>query len=333
MRISLALFAALSFALATSAVGATQTTYRAAIYAIRDDGTNRRLIALPEPAVPYLVRSPGGHSILYTREIDGVWALFAAERSGANPVRLTPPELPVSEYPSGAFSPDGRMIAFSTFVECGYRCYVSTLHVVRRDGSDLRLLAHDAAGPSWASDSRRLAYGGSRLSYGLARAIYVTNLETGKTRVVARGIVNQALWAPRGERIAYWANRRGFGVACFVNADGSRRRCAYGRSATHFVWSRDAERLAFKQAHPRKLAFVDSDARRVRSLGYHGRLAFPAAWSPDGRRLAFDNGSGSVLVLGIDRPKDAVNLIPDLASDVRWRGRELSYVVTRAESP
>ena len=327
-----ALLMTLSGVVATATSGAASTTQGAAIYAIRDDGTHRRLIAQPEPPVPYLIRSPGGHSILYTREIDGVWSLFASERSGANPVRLTPPNLPATTYPSGAFSPDGRNIAFTTIGGCRDRYCDSSVYLVRRDGSGLRLLAADAASPSWAPDSRRLVYAGSRVLGRLFRAIYVTDVETNGRVRVAQGTVERPLWAPRGERLAYWANRRGYGVACFVNADGSRRRCAYGRSATHFVWSRDGRRLAFKQAHPRKLAFVDSDARRVRSLGNHGRWAFPVAWSPDGRRLAFHD-SGSVLVLRIDRPKQSVNLIPEDAFDVRWRGRELSYVVTRRVSP
>jgi Tol biopolymer transport system component len=333
MKVILGSVAFAVLALAASAGGATEATYRAAIYAIRDDGTNLRLIAQPEPAVPYLVRSPGGRSILYARQVDGVWALFAADRSGSNPVRLSPPNLPVTDFPTGAFSPDGRMIAFTSFVSCGFRCYRATLYLVRRDGSDLRLLAENAAQPSWASDSRRLAYGGSLVSYGAPRAIYVTDVESKETTRVAKGDVARPVWAPRRERIAYTANR-GYGVACFVNADGSRRRCTRGHSLTHLVWSRDGRRVAFKQAHPRRLGFVDSYAQRVRYLGYHGRWARPAVWSPDGKRLAFltdidESPLVSVRVLRIATPKRSVRIIDDsglIDSELRWRGREISYV-------
>jgi Tol biopolymer transport system component len=328
-------FAALSGTLIAATPAATHVTYRAAIYGVRDDGTGRRLIALPEPAVPYLVRSPGGRSILFAREVGGVWALFAADRSGANAVRLTPPLLPVTDYPRGAFSPDGRMIAFTTFVECGFRCVRYSLYVVRRDGSDLRLLAENAAAPSWAPDSRRLVYGGLRVSYGAAQAIYVTDVETNETTLVAQGAVDLPLWAPRGERIVYTANR-GYGVACFVNADASQRRCTRGHSLTGLLWSRDGRRVAFRQANPRRLGFVDSNARRVRYLGYHGRQARPAAWSPDGRRLAFQVAEspnyGSVRVLRIDKPRRSLAVIDEMnnfVGDVRWRGRELTYVVSR----
>jgi Tol biopolymer transport system component len=335
MRIS-ALLAAISFALATSAASATHTTYRAAIYAIRDDGTGLRLIAQPEPAVPDLVRSPGGRSILYLKEVDGGWALFAADNSGANAVRLTPPGLPVTW---GTFSPDGRMIAFDTLVGCGFRCQRRTLYVVRRDGSDLRPLAADAGVGSWAPDSRRLAYGGSRDSWpGGAHAIYVTNVKSNKTTRVARGNVGWPQWAPRGERIAYLVND---GIPCFVNADGSRRRCTRGPRREGLVWSRDGTRVAFQQVNPAngrtRLGFVDSDARRIRYLGYH--RGYPAAWSPDGKRLAFvtslyDSGPEELRVLRIAAPRRSVSVIDDpdlLGRDFRWRGREISFVVSRPE--
>jgi Tol biopolymer transport system component len=332
------LLTALSGVVATVTSGSTQISYRAAIFAIRDDGRERRLVSQPEPAVPYLVRSPGGHSILYTREVDGVWTLFAAERSGANAVRLTPPEVPVGSYPSGAFSPDGRNIAFTTSVDCGYRCFDSSVYVVRRDGSGLRLLSADAGWPSWAPDSRRLVYAGSRGLGRLFRNIYVTDIERNGRMMVAHGTVERPTWAPRGERIVYWANVGGYGVACFVNADGSRRRCTRGNSLTWLVWSRDGKWVAFKQATPRKLGFVDSDARRVRYLGNHGRWARPAAWSPDRRRLAFfpGDGRGSVRAISIDRPKHSVGLIDEQGSDLsdlRWRGREISYVISRPVNP
>jgi Tol biopolymer transport system component len=334
------LVAALSGTIAAAMPGATNVSFRAAIYSIRDDGTGRRLIARPEPAVARLVRSADGYSILYARDVNGVVALFAADTFGENAVRLTPPDLSATIYPGGVFSPDGRMIAFSSFVDCGYRCYHSAIYVVRRDGSGLRLLAENAAEPSWASDSRRLAYGGLRGTYGSSRGIYVADIESNRRRLVARGRVDRPVWAPRGERIAYTANLRGYGVACFVNADGSRRHCTRGHSLTSLVWSRDGKRVAFRQANPRRLGFVDSDARHIGYLGDHGRHARPAAWSPDGRRLAFWFGSygsfgGVVRVLRIAAPERSLRVVNEggALADLRWRGREISYVVTGREEP
>jgi Tol biopolymer transport system component len=322
------------------AMSATETPYRAAIYSIRDDGTGRRLIAEPEPPVPILIRSPGGRSIVFTRQVNGEFALFAADTTGADAVRLSPPGLSVA-LDQTAISPDGRTVAFSSFVPCNWRCTHYTLYAVNRDGSGLRLLSDKAYQPSWASDSRRLAYAGQNENAG----IYVKDVQSNATTHVAWGRVDRPVWAPLGERIAYtWSP--GFGRACFVNADGSRRRCTRGTqrrsrgSLTSLVWSRDGKRIAFRESTQR-LGFVDSDARRMRYLrGNHGQHARPAAWSPDGRRLAYWFGSygsygGLVYVVRLDAPTRPRRVVQEdgRLTDLRWRGRQISYVVIRRESP
>jgi Tol biopolymer transport system component len=318
---------ALSGVIATATPGSTHATYRAAIYEISEDGKGHRLVAQPEPPVNDLVRSPGGLSILFLRQVDGVWALFAADRSGENAVRLSPPG--VSASLEAAYSPDGRQIAFSTHVDCGFRCARHSLHVVSRDGSGLRLLAEHGASPSWASDSRRLAYNGPG-------GIHVIDTATTVSTIVASGY--RPTWAPRGERIALNATRGGHGVACFVNADGSRLRCTRGRSLMSLVWSRDGKRVAFWQPTPQRLGIVDSNARHIRYLGNHGESARPAAWSPDGKRLAFRFGFQSgyfraLYVLRLAAPARPARILvePGFVSDVGWRGRFLSYVAIREE--
>jgi Tol biopolymer transport system component len=333
MKVGLALLlVTVGCAVCAAAMSATEPPYRAAIYSVRDDGSARRLIAQPEPPVADLIRSPGGRSILFTREIDGDFALFAAETSGANAVRLSPPGLSVT-LDRTAVSPDGRTVAFSSFVACGWRCTLYALHVVNRDGSGRRRVAEHATWPSWAPDSRRFAY----TSQG---EIHVHDIATQETTLVAPGLADRPVWAPRGERIAYtW--HRGHSHACFVNADGSRRRCTRGRSLTTLVWSRNGSRVAIRQATPRRLGFVDANARRIRYLGYHGRDARPAAWSPDGKRLAFWLGShgtdsSRVDVLRLAAPRRAEQVIGEgdaYLHDLRWRGRSITYVAAWREQP
>lgn len=309
---------------------APTTTFRAAVYAVRTDGSGRVLLAEPDPAVPNLARSRGGRSILFNRIIDGDVALFAADLSGANAIRLTPKGVSAS-FATAAFAPDGRSIAFTSYVVCGFRCARYTLQLVARDGSGLRVLAEESGWPSWSPDGTRLAYDGRD-------GISVLDLRTDETTVVAPRPGGPS-WAPRGERIAYYAVEGGYGVACFVDADGSDRVCTHGHSLTSLTWSRDGMRVAFRQATPRRLGIVNPNTARVRYLGYRGRMARPAAWSPDGRRLAYWFGSygsfsGNVFVLNVAEPRRPRKLFTEgtgWMSDLRWRAGGLTYVAIRPE--
>ena len=326
------LLASVSGAGASAAPDSTDPTYRVAIYSIRDDGTGRRLVAQPDPPVTNLVRSPDGRSILYAKEPekpDGDWALVLAENSGANPVRLSPAGVSATFDPRPAFSPDGQQIAFSTFVGCGFRCAHYTLHVVDRDGTNLRLVG-EGAQPSWSSDGRRFAYTGMN-------GIYVHDTESNVSTQIAPGY--RPVWAPRGQRIAFNRTMKGYGVACLVNADGSRIRCAQRHSRSAFVWARDGKRVAFRQATPLRLGVMDSDARLIRYLGNRGRQARPAAWSPNGKQLAYlYNGYrfNWAYLLRVDRPSRPVRVISEPNSyflDLRWQGRTLTYVVSQLQAP
>jgi dipeptidyl aminopeptidase/acylaminoacyl peptidase len=194
----------------TAASGEPQVTYRAALYAVRGDGSGDQLLVEPDPSVSAFVRSPSGRSILFdVRSDDGAGALFAAERSGANPVRLSPPG--ISAFLSGAaFSPDGQTVAFSSVVECGWRCARFTLYLVGRDGTGLRQIADgmfESPSPSWSPDGQRLAYSAAVYTTSGLASIQVVDVRDLRTTLVGWG--NRPKWAPRGERIAYTGIRGG----------------------------------------------------------------------------------------------------------------------------
>jgi dipeptidyl aminopeptidase/acylaminoacyl peptidase len=306
---------------ATAASGGASSASRAGIYSVYPDGTDKRLDALPEPPLTYFVRSPDGRTVLFKREVDGVLALFAAEPTGANPVRLTPPEIHIGPGFSDItpFSPDGGRVAFGSF---------EGLYVVAIDASNLRRVADSGGEPSWAPGGRRFVY---ETVEGGGGAVYVADLKSQRTTYVARGTRPQ--WAPRGSRIAYSAVKGGYGVACFVNADGSRRRCTHGHSLTTLLWSPDAKRVAFRQSYPSQLGTVDPSARHFRYLGDYGR-GRPVAWSSTGKRLAVSYGSGGaysrfVDVVSLDRRMKPVRAVEEQVAafrDFRWRDGRISYV-------
>jgi Tol biopolymer transport system component len=327
---------ALGLALTSGVAGASTTGQGpgGAIYSVRDDGTDLRLVAQPQIPARTFVRSPGGGSIAYVADVNGVSALFAADVTGANPVRLTPSTV----EPQGAgetISPDGRSVAFVGTGGCGDMCRRSGVFVVGRDGTNLRFLEEGARQPAWAPESHRLAYSGSN-------GVTVADLATGRTTVVGAPHGYSPRWAPRGDRIAYGVTLHGYAAACTVLADGSRQRCTHGYSFGSLVWAQDGRHIAFRQSNGR-LGTMDAYARHLRrfSVFTSKRLrwaARPVAWSPDGTRLAYSFGSsdyyfyGGVYVIRVVAPKKrALRVVrapgPQYLSDIRWRGRRISYVV------
>ena len=327
-----AALAAVAFAVAASSGAAAERADgpRLAIYDIRPDGTGRRLVALPDPPISNLLRSPDRKRILFARFDEGKSTLYVADLSGANPVRLTPDS---GFYGGAAFSPDGRKVAFSSYTVCGVRCQVSSLHAVNVDGSDLHRVAERGESPSWSPDGRRLAYRGSS-------GVHVVRATGEDDRVIGRNGLSPA-WAPRGRRIAYIGFRGGYGVPCFVNADGSGRRCLRGLSAVwRFVWSPDAKRVAFAQAPQGWLVVYGADGRVVRRFKDQVNRPRPLAWSPDGRRIAYSysephDAPSQIFVRPVARQSSPRRVTSESRDggfvwqfgEVRWDPGRISYVI------
>lgn len=310
--------------------GTASETYSAAIYSVRPDGHGRRLVARPDPPVPYFARSPDGTRIAFVRSDNG--SVYVSEPSGANPVQVTAPQ---SGYGSPVFSPDGTKLALTTpGTPCGPRCVtLGSVHVVGTDGDGLHRVATEGGSPSWSPDGRRIAYRGPL-------GIYVVGVDGGTSRLVGRdGRLH--VWAPRGQRIAYIGSKGGYGVPCFVNADGSRRRCMRGFSAVWSpVWSPEARRIAFTYVGKKsQLAVVGTDGHGLRRFAVRAERPRPLAWSPDGTRLVYEDSFRVqrffVRSVAARAPSTLVASAPPrgrLTEDVRWRAGRISYVVYERQS-
>lgn len=248
--------------------------------------TGPQKLLLARPAAPGLVRLRVPH-VGFTadwsrdgRSLSVTWGTFfkttdVLERNGSLRFRL-------GQATAAAWSPDGRTLAYVRAFRFGRP--PDAVHLVDADGADDRTLA-DGERPSWSPDGRRLAFSdGSR--------IRTIGADGRKRRLVAaperpvNGLIfADPRWSPRGEEIAFRAQRGAVSELLAVHPDGSGERRITAADVQDFRWSPDGRRLAVELLH--RVGVVAVRGGRVRLLrGDGGRTFFPR-WSPDGRWLAY----------------------------------------------
>lgn len=152
--------------------------------------------------------APGGRQIVY-------WAapgsLIILHADGTKHVIATG-----ANADGPAWSPDGRLIAFSRCTSYASGC---SLWVVRPDGTGLRRLTDgtlNATAPSWSPDGRRLVFEANGGVWTIRR--YEPRIRSHPQRLVESGAGPS--WSPDGTQIAF---ARGDGVYV-VDRDGSKPR-------------------------------------------------------------------------------------------------------------
>jgi Ca2+-binding RTX toxin-like protein len=136
------------------------------------------------PGIPIGVRSPDWTHVAYTKDV-GWLAASAVDGSGEH--------LLGKGGHDPAWSPDSSRIAFVASD--------GSLDVIRADGTGLVTVASHASGPSWSADGKQLAYvTGTHIrvvaSDGSGPMIEVTPGNASP--------VSDPVWAPTGDRIAFW---------------------------------------------------------------------------------------------------------------------------------
>jgi Tol biopolymer transport system component len=217
------------------------------------------------------------------------------------------------------WSPDSRRLAFVFFVGCTvsqpYPCNIYDLWTVDRGGTRLAHVALHARTPSWAADSKRLAFVGNVDRFS-GDAIQVGNPDGSGSRAIVAG--SNPVWAPHGDRILYVARDRGLSL---IDAATRRHRLVYRRpgtptifafSADAVAWAPDASRFAFIVADPPSsngpngvgvtpgqrtvVLYVEAAGGGPATAVVRGTLPVQAtlpAWSPNGREIAYVQTSAS----------------------------------------
>ncbi|MEP6909402.1 MAG: hypothetical protein ABI896_03090 [Actinomycetota bacterium] len=275
------------------------------IYSIGEDGS--RLSPLLPPGrwfAPVLV-SRDGNTIVYLGHPErDVPAIYVSRADGSGFHRL------VRKGLDPAFSPDGRLIAFTTG---------RGIWVVGIDGRGLRrLTSRDDKAFDWSPNGKALVFvrAIAKNPYGGGRYAVVVQPLRGKAHVIVRIGKNeddnqelyQPKWSPSGRWIAYLNvedNRRKNGLTV-VRPNGKHRHRVVlgtgdaldGGDELTFAWSPDGRGLAYENGSALNYILPSGKSHKI-SAHAQG----PVVWSPDGRRLVFvvrAGGPGDIAVARAD---------------------------------
>lgn len=216
-------------------------------------------------------------------------------------------DLPGQSVLAPAWSPDGKLIAFSSMNSCEpYFCADLDLWLVKPDGTGLREIAKNFVQPwrpLWSPDGTRLLLGQVRNPYGEIDSLVVLRLADGQRIDLGRenlSMFEDWSWSPDGRRVTYIASN-GNGTHAYVEGAGGRGRRLLVRNSLRAQWSPAGGRIGVITRFQRgySLATIPAEGGRPRKVG----RADEFAWDPLGRRLALFSGLHPVAVIGADGRK------------------------------
>lgn len=244
--------------------------------------------------------------------------IYLMNANGSGKLRLT--HGPNADN-SPAFSPDGKLIAFSRETRGGIDTGGIHIRVIGVDGGGEERLTRGRVvdtDPAWSPDGERIAFTRTRVRFHpdedafsvLSQGIYVMDANgTGVRQLTAGRRDAHPAWSPDGERIAFG---RGTGI-WVMKPDGSgeikltRGPEFQGVEAISASFSPDGERIAFlgapKGARTRVVRVMSadgSDAAPLKNRPRTGLNPSAPAWSPDGRRIAFVGERDGIYVMNSD---------------------------------
>jgi TolB protein len=275
--------------------------------------------------------SPDSKRLLINVSFRNLWDVWEADLEGGFRNLISHP----GADGGGAYSPDGRRIAFHSSRDNSNAVYVAA------DGGIPRRLTRDGRDwePMWSPDGRRIAF--ARYPDGVMGVnahLYVVPSDGGaavRISTVECGRSREPAWSPDGRWIAF-SGRVDTGSDIYVvSADGKKeRRLPTGPGDDGFPrWSPDGSRIVYTGYHR-----TDTDARAdiwtirpdgadPRQLTRDGRSWAPD-WSPDGRAIAYNreghiwtmnaDGSAQRSLTGTDPGFRRMRRSPVWSPDGRW---------------
>ncbi|HEY8256416.1 MAG TPA: hypothetical protein VIG08_02050 [Gemmatimonadales bacterium] len=271
-----------------------------AVFVVNPDGTGIKNLTPDGTFESTPVWSPDGTKLLFSME-DGLHVMNA---DGSDAHRIAGNDVGVIEY---RWSPNGASIAFVALVRDGADVF-GDLWVMNADGTNNKMLAPKSEQPTWAPDSRRIAYAST--SDLLDMHIRMINSDgTGDVRITPEGTqAFQPDWSPDGTQIAFVT--LGENDILLINPDGSGVvNLTQGQAEDDSpTWSPDGSRIAFNtgtltEPLESEVAVMNRDGNGRTSLSNLSGFDFGPSWSPDGSGLVFTSsvdGNSEIYVMNAD---------------------------------
>jgi Tol biopolymer transport system component len=273
------------------------------IYVVNADGSGLRNLTCTRKQHEFAPAwSPDGRKIAFTRSSDyfktAEVRLYVMNADGSGQHRLTRVASrgdgnPVWAYDGRtAWSPDGRMLAFSAKREGTFEVYV-----INADGSGLRNLTQNPARDffhTWLPGGR-IVFASDRDGIGTKAVdsqLYLMNADGSGLRNLSREWgpgqwgwpIPVVFWSPSGRKVAFVFD----GALQVMNADGSERRKLVDRVQYDIapVWSPDERRIAFEkhlgdwERGSREIFVVSTDGSGLQRLTRRPGHDDLPVWSP-----------------------------------------------------
>jgi Tol biopolymer transport system component len=211
------------------------------IIVMNTDGSNRRVVG--HGLVPRW--SPDGSKLVYHSNRDGDMEIFMADINSGTEQQLTRNG---SSDTQAHFSPDGRMIAFTSGrdgVKDSEGYTEARLYVMNADGSNQKRLSTNEAdlGRSnpWSPDSRRLAYGGNN------KITLIDADGRNEETIDGHSGYAQACWSPDGKKVLATGGDGPYGIVLFELKTGHDDVVATYVDGTFkaMSWTADGQRIIF----------------------------------------------------------------------------------------
>lgn len=237
--------------------------------------------------------------VVFVSDRDGNDELYMMDYDGGNQTRLTF-NSNIDYMP--AWSPDGKKIAYTSYVENEARLYIYNPFEGERTRIPIQGTSYAAA---FSPDGKKLAFC-STADAGNAE-IYAATVD-GKN--IKRLTFNSAIdtaptWSPNGREIAFTSDRGGTPQIYIMDAEGSNvRRVSFGGTYHDApVWSPSGDLIAYVSRVDaiHDIYILNLRTNQIIKLTESSARNESPAWSPDGRHIIFSsNRDGTIQLYSID---------------------------------